>query len=90
MGRAADALGRPALPAAPRTATPAPARPVKRVTLDLDVEVYRRLRSWVLDADLDASTLLRALLGLAEGDPVVRSRAEAAATVLVASRRADR
>jgi len=84
--RPVDALARPAMPAAP-SATPTPARTTKRVTLDLDHADHRALRLWALDAELDASLLLRALLALAEADPAIRSRAEALAEALAGARR---
>lgn len=75
MARAADALTRPAMPAAP-TEAPAPARATRRITVDLTLEDHRRLRLWALDADTDATALVRALLDLAATSPRTRLEAE--------------
>jgi hypothetical protein len=73
----------------PTTTTPAPTAPraTRRTTLDLALDDHRRLRQWCLDANLDASLLLRALIGLADADPGIRVRAEGAAADLLRARR---
>jgi hypothetical protein len=72
----------------PAALTPAPTRPRRttRTTLDLAVEDHRALRLWVVDAGVDASLLLRALLALARQDPAIRARAEADAAELLRAR----
>jgi hypothetical protein len=65
-------------PMPPATTAPeAPARAYQRrrggqrirVTVDLDREVHRALRQLALDADADASEIIRLLLGRALRDP---------------------
>lgn len=57
-------------------ASPAPVVPrVRRVrfTLDLDPEVHKNLKRFALEADADASEVMRALLAILHSDPQVRN-----------------
>lgn len=51
-----------------------------RMTLDLSREQHRFLRQFALDADSDASSVLRTLLTLLEEDPALVSRVLAQVT----------
>lgn len=84
--RAAGALDRPPMPAAPSPA-PGPTRATRRITLDLTPDDYRALKLWAVNAEVDVSALLRALLELARTDPPTRTRAEAAAVEAARARR---
>lgn len=84
--RPAAALARPDLGTG-TTPTPTALKTTRRTTLDLALDDHRRLRQWCLDANVDASLLLRALLALAGADPMIRARAEAGAGDLLRARR---
>lgn len=63
-------------PAAESSPTPAapPARARRvRFTLDLEPEAHKNLRRFALEADADASEVMRALLGLLHADTGVRN-----------------
>lgn len=78
---ASDPLDRPTMGAA-TTVEPRRVRTVRktrRLTIDLPLDDHAELRRWATEADVPASYLIRELLALAEADPTVRHRAEAAA-----------
>lgn len=70
-------------PAAPAEATrPAPFPKVSggerriRYTIDLDRRLHRVLKLYALDAGVNASEVIRALLGLLEQDPALGQRVQ--------------
>lgn len=75
---------RPTLPAA------APAVRLKRLNVDLSEVDHQNLKRWAVDAGVDASALVRALLGLAGESNRIRLEAEALARQLVDQRREAR
>jgi hypothetical protein len=82
--RRAAAAPRPTLPA------PASARPrFKRLNVDLHEGEHHALKRWALDARVDVSALVRALLILA-GNTDLRTEAETLARQLVDERKAAR
>ncbi|HKY67417.1 MAG TPA: hypothetical protein VJM49_13640 [Acidimicrobiales bacterium] len=84
--KAAGALDRPAMPAAP-TARPRPRSSTTRITVDLDEERYLRLRQWALDTKVPASVLVTALLDVVEGSVRRRAEVEAIAREILDGRR---
>ena len=75
--RAATTGEKPGKHVAGSTALPSAVGPAKRVryTLDLSKEQHRFLKQFALDADADASAIMRALLSILETDQELAGRA---------------